>query len=219
MYPPKEIEPNFKKTIASDLRGYIRVSTQSNRFLIQLFGVIVFSFFTLSAFGQQKVLEKSIVRWINRTKNNEADRNSPVTVIIFLATDCPISQKYMSRIEAIKREYQSTVRFIGIIPGRDPWTKIDSFKEEYGSTLLFLRDPKTKYSRQLGATVTPEVFVLNKDYAIAYQGAIDNWFYALGKNRVQANENYLTDAITYLIKNEPVKVAYRQPIGCLIEYR
>lgn len=206
--------------IANDLSGYcIRFSPQSVRFYIRLFCLIIFSSYIVPILGQQKVTEKYILKRIQDTKNKNRRNDSTVTVLIFLAIECPISQKYMTRLEEIKQTYKtSAVQFIGIIPGFDTWPNVEAFKKQYLSTIPFMRDKKMKLSKRLGATVTPEVFVIDKEYHLAYHGALDNWFYSLGRNRVEATENYLTDAIDSVMKNELVKLKHTQPIGCLIEF-
>ena len=69
----------------------------------------------------------------------------------------------------------------------------------------------------LGAKVTPEVFLLDQEYTIHYNGAIDNWFYSLGKNRNLITSHYLEDAMNSLLNGTKIQIPYVQAICCYIE--
>jgi thiol-disulfide isomerase/thioredoxin len=84
--------------------------------------------------------------------------------------------------------------------------------------LNHLWDYKNKLIKKLKATNTPEAFFFDKNGTLQYRGAIDNWFYELGRYRPQATEQYLKNALTQFLKNEKITVAHTKPVGCLIEY-
>ncbi|MCK7560147.1 hypothetical protein MKQ70_36605 [Chitinophaga sedimenti] len=70
--------------------------------------------------------------------------------------------------------------------------------------------------RQLKATTTPEVVLLDKHGNIYYRGLIDNWVSALGKKRARATELYFSDALSGLVAGSLIKPTFTAPIGCLI---
>ena len=76
---------------------------------------------------------------------------------------------------------------------------------------------KQTLTKQLEASVTPEVFLVNAKQKIQYQGMIDNQFYTLGKSRNVATEHYLKDAINAFLSNQPIKINTTQAVGCDIE--
>jgi len=78
-------------------------------------------------------------------------------------------------------------------------------------------DKGFKLSKKFNATVTPEVFVLNEKDQVLYHGAIDNWFYKLGQNRIEITEHYLDDAVGQALNQQPIIRPYIKPIGCFIE--
>lgn len=137
-------------------------------------------------------------------------------VLFFLGTDCPISQKYMHRIEEIRNQFRSDFDFIAIIPGQFTNEEIKAFKTEYKSPLTFYRDGQLELAHYLHATVTPEVFVFDK-FDLKYKGAIDNWFYELGKNRRVTTEQYLVDALTAIADGKTPDVVETKSIGCFIQ--
>lgn len=143
-----------------------------------------------------------------------SDKN---TVILFLGTDCPITQKYIARIKEIVDQFESTTDFYGVFPEQFSMREIRKFKKEYKISILFLRDDKMEMAHFLGAKVTPEVFLLDDQLALQYQGAIDNWFYELGKNRRNTTEQYLIDALTALNQNQAPALKQTEAIGCFIQ--
>lgn len=139
------------------------------------------------------------------------------TVLLFLGTDCPISQKYMHRITELQKRFGDKVDFYAIMPKESTLGEINAFREEYKSSLLFLRDPEKKMIAYLGASVTPEVFLFNTNYELKYKGAVDNWFYELGKYRRVTSEHYLIDALNaVLIGNNPA-IRETKAVGCIIQ--
>jgi thiol-disulfide isomerase/thioredoxin len=142
------------------------------------------------------------------------DKNS---VILFLGTDCPITQKYIARIKEIVEKFESTTDFYGVFPEQFSMKEIRKFKKEYKISIHFLRDDKMEMAHFLGAKVTPEVFLLDDKLELQYKGAIDNWFYELGKNRRNTTEQYLIDALTALNQNEKPPLQQTEAIGCFIQ--
>lgn len=132
-------------------------------------------------------------------------------VFIFIHPECPISQKYLHKIEVLADEFK-TADFQLIVPPKGVSKKqIEEFKHEYSIKIPIKIDRKSKLIKQFGATITPEVFVLNQKNEVIYSGMIDNWFYDLGKHRAEATEFYLKDVLQ---KNYKIKKT--KAIGCLI---
>ncbi|HNP07343.1 MAG TPA: redoxin domain-containing protein [Cyclobacteriaceae bacterium] len=143
-----------------------------------------------------------------------SDKN---TVVIFLGTDCPISQKYIARIKEIVERFEATADFYGVFPEQFSMKEIRRFKKDYKISIPFLRDAKMEMAHFLGATVTPEAFLLDDKLELQYRGAIDNWFYELGKNRRTVTEQYLIDALTALDQNQEPPLKQTEAIGCFIQ--
>jgi hypothetical protein len=73
------------------------------------------------------------------------------------------------------------------------------------------------FTNVLGATVAPEVFVLDSAGTVLYSGSIDNLAYATGKKRMEATEFFLKDAMENILSGKPVAVKSTIAYGCLIE--
>lgn len=141
-------------------------------------------------------------------------------VYFFLATSCPISQQYTAYIN----KFASSSRLMGIettivFPtGNENINKeVSVFLNTYSVSAPYIIDRRYRFAQKLHASVTPEVFVLNDKDEILYHGAIDNWFYALGENRINITSHYLEDAIQQLLQKQKVTLPFVKPVGCFIE--
>lgn len=141
------------------------------------------------------------------------------TVFVFLSTECPISQQYARRLVELHHEFsEKGVSFVAVFPLRtDDYETIGRFKTEYALPFRTQTDPQQKLARQLCARTTPEAVVQAATGQIIYQGAIDDWFFALGKHRPDPTQHYLRDALRAFLANEPVLIQKAEAVGCLIE--
>mgnify|MGYP003333903710 CR=1 FL=1 len=141
-------------------------------------------------------------------------------VYFFLATTCPISQQYTAYINQFTRmTAEKNIQVVLIFPAEKNNIKseVRSFIQQYQLSAKYIIDKGYSFSKKLNAIVTPEVFLLNDQDQILYHGAIDNWYYALGKNRIDITEHYLDDAIAQAINHKPVLIPFVKPVGCFIE--
>lgn len=141
----------------------------------------------------------------------------PVEVIIFLSPDCPVCQKYMVRLNEIVQTFSNKAKFLGVIPGNVKKKEIRLFKKEYAIKFDVIGDKQNVYVKKYQPVVTPEVIAQDNTKTIRYQGAIDNWFYELGKYRHQPTEYYLVDAIQSVLNGEEVRIKHTEAIGCIIQ--
>ncbi len=183
------------------------------KFLISIF--LVAAFFTVDG---QSLYDISTIKLKDlRNKSFSIQSSNKITVILFLGTDCPITQKYIARIRDIADEFNTTAVFYGVFPVQFSLKEIRTFKKEYGVEFAFLSDDEMQLAKHLGASVTPGVFLLDKELQLQYQGAIDNWFYELGKSRLNTTEHYLMDALGAVEKGESPAIKKTEAIGCFIQ--
>lgn len=139
-------------------------------------------------------------------------------VILFIDTECPISQSYMPELKKLAEQYQSrNVQFESVFPVYTATDKeIKTFLKKYGVSFPGSPDKDHKTARRYHAKVMPEVVLLDGNGMIVYQGAIDNWYTGLGKNRPKPTEFYLHDAIEATLNGNPVMTGRTEAVGCLI---
>lgn len=140
-------------------------------------------------------------------------------LLVFIASDCPVSNAYAPEIQRICRDYAGRgVRCTlvyedpGITPGA-----VRAHLAEYGYGGIDTRiDASGAIARKLGATVTPEAAVVDTRGAIRYRGRIDNFHAALGKPRQQVTSRDLRDALDAVVANRTVARPRTPAIGCYI---
>ncbi len=173
---------------------------------------LLYSFISLTSFSQKLKSDTDL-------KFNFSDLNlNKGSVIVFFDIECPICQKYTKLLKEINQKYSAKgIKVYVVYPHKSTdEAAFKSFKTEYQFDLPIYFDTQRKLLHQLKGSVTPEVFLLNNQRQTVYQGAIDNWFYSLGKSRAQATENYLLEAIEALLKGEKMKINYHEAIGCAL---
>jgi hypothetical protein len=140
-------------------------------------------------------------------------------VLFFLMTDCPISNFYAPEIQRICADYAGKGAGCSLIY-EDASADTQTFRkhmEEYRYRgIPAILDADRKAARQAGATVTPEVAVVDHDGKIRYHGRIDDFYAGLGKPRRQATTHELRDALDAVLAGKPVAVAEAKALGCYI---
>lgn len=147
--------------------------------------------------------------------------NEELTVYFFIATTCPISQQYTKEIIRLKEQFKNQgLRIITVFPSNGKKSikkEIKKFNSTYELATPFIDDKHFKLTKKLKATITPEAFLISSNGKIIYHGAIDNWYYQLGKNRINVTAHYLEDAIVEALQGKSITTSYAEPIGCFIE--
>lgn len=117
----------------------------------------------------------------------------------------------------VEKYGQDSVRFTAIIPGHyDDSSSVANFAQRFRLQLPVYRDTTWQFTRKLGASITPEVFVYAGEQLV-YYGAIDNWAVSLGTKRRKATEHYLENVLSaYFAGQWPVK-NHIPAVGCFIE--
>jgi len=136
-------------------------------------------------------------------------------VIVFLSPECPLCKNYLPGLVKLQNANKE-LNFYGIIPGTSYSLKdINELKKEFGINFDLLTDPSKQLSKYLGATTTPEVFLINEMGAVTYSGLIDNWASSLGQKRLVITEKYLEQAIKEQLNGKQTSKK-TIPVGCLI---
>jgi len=140
--------------------------------------------------------------------------NSKATVIIFIATECPVSNAYNSRMEELYKEYsKKDIAFLGINSNKaESAEMIKEHAEENGLSFTILKDKNNVVANEMDATVTPEVYVVNSTLEVLYHGRIDN-----SKNIDDVTTNDLQKALNEILEDKPVTKNETKAFGCTIK--
>ena len=140
-----------------------------------------------------------------------------VVVLIFVRTDCPISNRYAPTIQRISAGYTGMATFWLIYPDKaESSAAIEKHLHEYGYKLPALHDPQHSLVRLGQAQVTPEVAVFDSGGQLVYHGRIDNWYVSFGHARPAPTTHELDDAIQAALKGNKPQVTTADGIGCYI---
>ncbi len=141
-----------------------------------------------------------------------------VAVLLFVQTDCPISNRYAPTIARLHDRFQPQgVAFYLVYPDRrEDAAAIRRHGREYGLPGQALRDVQHALVKRVGATVTPEAVVLGPRGNIVYRGRIDNRYMALDQMRPQPTRSDLANALAAALASRPPDPSATEAIGCFI---
>lgn len=141
-------------------------------------------------------------------------KNSNAIVLIFISTQCPVSNAYNSRMIELNKKYKEKgVTFIGINSNKEESNSmIKKHASEKGLNFLILKDEKNIIANRLNASVTPEAYVLNSNFEILYHGRIDD-----SQNETKVEVKDLANALTQILNGEKVSNQRTKAFGCSIK--
>jgi predicted neuraminidase/peroxiredoxin len=128
------------------------------------------------------------------TMTNYAARRG--TVVVFLSARGGAAKEETHTLgELSARLRLRGALFVGIFPNaRETSAETRRFAQSQGLLFPIYRDPEGKATKRFGASVTPEVFLLDADGTLVYRGAIGG-----------ANELALASALSALLDGRPVE--------------
>ncbi|MDP6444318.1 MAG: redoxin domain-containing protein [Pirellulaceae bacterium] len=140
-------------------------------------------------------------------------------VVCFLGSECPLARLYGARLQKLAAEFRSDgVQLVGVNSNRqDSPADIERYLEKHRLTFPIIKDVGQDLARRFGATRTPEVFVLDADDRIRYQGRIDDQ-YEPGISRAAPTRRILRKALRELIAGSDVSAPKTVAVGCLITF-
>jgi peroxiredoxin len=136
------------------------------------------------------------------------------TLVIFIATRCPVSNDYNQRMAALAREYVARdFAVIGVNANRnEPPDEVARHAGEKGLGFTVLKDPENRVADYFGASVTPEAYLFDSNWILRYHGRIDD-----SRNPAHISTQDLRDALEALAAGKPVAVAQTRAFGCTIK--
>lgn len=135
-----------------------------------------------------------------------------VTVVMFISTQCPISNDYNDRMSAVYEDYSAKgVQFFFVNANlTEPANVVDEHRKSSGFPFAVYKDENV--AEKLNASVTPEVFVFDKAGKRVYHGYIDD-----ARNAARITKQGLRDALDATLAGKPVANAETKAFGCTIK--
>lgn len=149
-----------------------------------------------------------------KVHNLDSLRGKNGTVIVWLSAQCPVVAAYKDRINEIAAAYKDKgINFVGINSNAtEDLTWVKSNMAEFGYQFPMLIDKGNVLADKWGATVTPEVYYLDKKNVLKYHGAIDND--RSGKN---VQEQFLKTAFDAALSGKAIEKSKTAAFGCTIK--
>jgi peroxiredoxin len=136
------------------------------------------------------------------------------TVIIFMATRCPVSNGYNTRMEKLAEDYRARgVNVVGInANSTETIEEVKRHAAEKGLTFTILKDGGNRIADRFDAQVTPEAYLLDASGKLVYHGRIDN-----SRNGDSITSTELRDAVEAVLAGKPVEKQEAKAFGCSIK--
>ncbi len=148
-------------------------------------------------------------------------KRKSMAVVVFMCNHCPYVKAYWERLKAIQTDYADQgVQLIGVNANdvsRFPEDSFDKMKEIAAATALnypYLRDESQDVARAFGAERTPEIYVVDAQGIVRYNGCIDDNY----GDPSQVTRNDLRDALDQILATGTVTTPVTQAIGCSIKW-
>lgn len=143
-------------------------------------------------------------------------RDSKVVVLLFLGTECPVSNGYAPEMSRLAKKYgDAGVRFYGIYCDRDVTADAaQRHATEHSLTFTLLLDHDQRLARQAGAATTPQAVVLSASGEVMYRGRIDNRYTPEGKRRPEATVGELAAALDAVLAGQSPAEPETKAYGC-----
>lgn len=182
--------------------------------LIALFIAILVTKVTFAADPGDKVDDFSLKNYDGTSYSLSGLKDSKAVVIMFWSCVCPNVQPYNDRINDFVKEYQQKgITFLAI--NANSTETVDQVSEHANKNSYpfpVLKDVNNVVADKIGATRTPEVFVLSPERTILYHGRISD-------NKVKEQETSLDlkNALDEILAGKDVTVKNTKSFGCNIK--
>jgi peroxiredoxin len=135
--------------------------------------------------------------------------------VLFIATQCPVSNAYNDRMAALGKEYAAKgVALVGINSNKtEPAGEVAEHARKHGFTFPVLKDDGNKVADAYGATKTPEIFLLDASGKLVYHGRIDE----NQDDPKNVRSPDFRNALDAFLSGRPVPVAETKAFGCTIK--
>lgn len=140
---------------------------------------------------------------------------SKAIVVMFIATQCPVSNDYNSRMAKIYEEYKDkNVTFLGINSNKaESVSEIKSHASKNNLKFPVLKDEKNIIADKFAASFTPEIYILDpSSFNILYHGRIDD-----SRDESGITSKDLSKALDEILKGVKVSVSKTKAFGCTIK--
>ncbi|MEU4574887.1 thioredoxin family protein [Nonomuraea sp. ATR24] len=149
-------------------------------------------------------------------------RGSPATLVVFLSNHCPYVRHIEHGLGALAADYGSRLSVVAICsndsvnyPDDDP-THLAEQAARAGFGFPYLLDDTQEVAKAYRAACTPDLFLYDADFRLAYRGEFDG---SRPGNGVPVTGSSVRAAIDALLEGVPVSADQVPAIGCGIKWK
>lgn len=150
-----------------------------------------------------------------------------VVVLEWVNYDCPFVKKFYrsQKMQQLQNKYRDlSVVWLSICSsakGKQGYFSGEQLnkriKKENAKPNAYLIDSNGKVGRMYQAKTTPHFFIIDKNFKLAYQGAIDS-IKSFNSKDIQRADNYISKTLDLLLQNKEIQQAKTTPYGCSVKY-
>jgi peroxiredoxin len=143
-----------------------------------------------------------------------SETKAKATVVLFVATQCPVSNAYNERMAALARDYTPKgVRFLAVNSNKqESASEVGAHAAKHGFSFPVVKDPNNVIADQWGAMVTPESFVLDESGVLVYHGRIDD-----SQDAANVKSRDLQEALDAVLAGRTPEKQETKAFGCTIK--
>lgn len=137
-----------------------------------------------------------------------------ITAVIFISTQCPISNDYNERMKALYNEFSPRGVQFAFLNSNSTESSADAAEHarKNGFAFRVLKDVNNVEADRFAAEFTPHVFVIGKNSEVIYRGAIDD-----SRPADKVTKTYLKDVLGAALAGAPLPVTETKAFGCTIK--
>jgi hypothetical protein len=157
-------------------------------------------------------LSEITLRDLNGTRVVLAAPNGRVRVIVFWSADCPVVRRGEARLAALREAWPLEVEVFYVASNADEPIAVLVRQAKARDVAPVLIDESARLADLLGATTTPQAFVVDGESRLRYRGAVDD----STMRRNEPTRHFLADAVTALLAGDSPDPAETPAYGCAI---
>ncbi|MBI2583262.1 MAG: thioredoxin family protein [Candidatus Aenigmarchaeota archaeon] len=149
-------------------------------------------------------------------------RTSKALLVVFMCNHCPFVKHKIETIVELHREFADKGLAVVGINSNDPanypeddFEGMKAFAKEHGIEFPYLIDETQAVAKAYGASCTPDPFLFDAQFKLAYHGRFDDAL-SPGSRPTTAE---MKEAIEQLIEGKDVSIQWKPSIGCSIKWK
>jgi peroxiredoxin len=154
---------------------------------------------------------------VDGADHSPADWEGRPVAVVFSCCHCPYVVAWEDRLNTIARDYEGRAGLIAVNSNGDHLgdgpDDMRARAQEKAFVFPFVRDESQEVARAYGAARTPEVFLLDAQRRLAYQGAPDSDY-----TDEAGAEPWLRRALDALLAGEAPDPAETPAVGCSVKW-